>query len=88
MPDQTLFTAFNFRVEIAVPDVSDELCEAAFAECDGLELTMEPKNTVEVGKGDAKALLGLLDALEEHDDVSEVHANFDIPDEILTEIAA
>jgi phage tail-like protein len=43
MPDQTLFTAFNFRVEISVPGVSDEICEAAFAECDGLELTMEPK---------------------------------------------
>jgi phage tail-like protein len=43
MPDQTLFTAFNFRVEISVSGVSDEICEAAFAECDGLELTMEPK---------------------------------------------
>jgi transcriptional/translational regulatory protein YebC/TACO1 len=41
-----------------------------------------------VGKGDARSLLGLLDALEEHDDVSAVHANFDIPEEILTEIAA
>ena len=41
---------------------------------------MEPKSTVEVGKGDAEALLGLIDALEEHDDVNEVHANFDIPE--------
>jgi transcriptional/translational regulatory protein YebC/TACO1 len=49
---------------------------------------MEPKSTVEVGKGQARSLLGLIDALEEHDDVNEVHANFDIPEEILTEIAA
>jgi phage tail-like protein len=50
MPDQTLFTTFNFRVEINVPDVSDELCEAAFAECDGLELTMEPKTFQQGGE--------------------------------------
>jgi phage tail-like protein len=44
MPDQTLFTTFNFRVEISVPGVSDDaICEAAFSECDGLELSMEPK---------------------------------------------
>ncbi len=49
---------------------------------------MEPKSTVEVDKGDARALLGLLDALDEHDDVSEVHANFDIPDAVMNEIAA
>jgi YebC/PmpR family DNA-binding regulatory protein len=52
------------------------------------EVTMEPKSTVEIGKGDARSLLGLLDALEDQDDVNEVHANFDIPEEILTEVAA
>ena len=58
-----------------------EALEAAGVEIESAEVTMEPKSTVEVGKGnDAKALLGLLDALEEHDDVNEVHANFDIPE--------
>lgn len=37
------FTAFNFRVEIHVPDVAKTLCEAAFSECDGLEMSMQPK---------------------------------------------
>ncbi len=37
------FTAFNFRVEIHVPNVSTPLCDAAFSECDGLEMTMQPK---------------------------------------------
>ena len=49
---------------------------------------MEPKSTVEVDKADARALLGLLDALDEHDDVNEVHANFDIPESVMNEIAA
>lgn len=37
------FTAFNFRVEIHVPDVSKSICDAAFSECDGLEMSMQPK---------------------------------------------
>ena len=62
-----------------------EALEAAGVEIGSAEVTMEPKSTVEVGKGDARALLGLLDALEDHDDVSEVHANFDIPEEVMAE---
>jgi YebC/PmpR family DNA-binding regulatory protein len=65
-----------------------EALESAGVEVQSSELTMEPKSTVEVGKTDARALLGLLDALDEHDDVSEVHANFDIPDAVMDEIAA
>lgn len=37
------FTAFNFAVEIAVPGVAQRICNAAFADCDGLEITMEVK---------------------------------------------
>jgi transcriptional/translational regulatory protein YebC/TACO1 len=51
-------------------------------------VTMEPKSTVEVKGNDAKALLGLIDALEDHDDVNEVHANFDIPEDVLQKVAA
>jgi phage tail-like protein len=46
MADDRVFTAFNFLVEIVVPDVpgvSGPVCSAAFAECDGLEVTIEPK---------------------------------------------
>ena len=49
--------------------------------------SMEPKNTVEVEEGDAPALLRLIDALEDHDDVDAVHANFDIPEEIIERVA-
>jgi YebC/PmpR family DNA-binding regulatory protein len=64
-----------------------EALEAAGVEIASSEVTMEPKSTVEVGKGQARSLLGLIDALEEHDDVNEVHANFDIPEEILEQVA-
>lgn len=43
------FQAFNFSVEISVPDISTRLCQAAFAECDGLELNREVKTIREGG---------------------------------------
>lgn len=43
------FTAFNFAVEIDVPEVSKQVCSAAFSECDGLEMTMEVKTIREGG---------------------------------------
>jgi YebC/PmpR family DNA-binding regulatory protein len=65
-----------------------EAIEGAGVEIGSADVTMEPKSTVEVGKGDAGSLLGLLDALEDQDDVNDVHANFDIPEEVLAEVAA
>jgi YebC/PmpR family DNA-binding regulatory protein len=62
--------------------------EAAGVDVQSAELSMEPKTTVEVGPDEAPALLRLMDALEEHDDVDSVHANFDVPEEILEKVAA
>ena len=52
------------------------------------ELTMIPSSTIKVAGNDAKQLLSLVDTLEEHDDVQQVYANFDIPDEILEQLAS
>ncbi len=52
------------------------------------EVTMIPSTTIKVTGGDAKQVLGLVEALEEHDDVQQVYANFDIPDEILEQMAS
>lgn len=43
------FTAFNFAVEIKVDGVAEMVCDAAFAECDGLEMTMDVKTIREGG---------------------------------------
>lgn len=50
------------------------------------EIALVPKATVQVGGKDAERLLRLVDALDEEEDVQEVVANFDIPDEVLNEI--
>lgn len=45
---QRPFTTFNFRVEISLPD-QDNLCNAAFSECGGLEVSMSPTTIREGG---------------------------------------
>ncbi|MDD5665988.1 MAG: YebC/PmpR family DNA-binding transcriptional regulator [Actinomycetota bacterium] len=66
--------------------VVDALKEAGF-EPVSAEVTMMPQNTVKLDKDTAKKVLRLVDALEDYEDVQEVYANFDIPDEILQELS-
>jgi len=47
------------------------------------EITMIPSTAIKLEGDAAKQILGLVEALEEHDDVQNVYANFDIPDELL-----
>lgn len=66
-----------------------EALEQAGVEIQESDLTMEPKNVVEVGEEpEARRLMSLMDSLDEHDDVDQVHANFDIPAELLERVAA
>lgn len=51
------------------------------------EMTKLPTTLVKVDGEAAKQVLQLVESLEEHDDVQNVYANFDIPDEILQEAA-
>lgn len=62
--------------------------EQAGVEVRGDEVALEPKSTVEVKGNEAKSLLGLIEALEDQDDVGDVHANFDISDEVLQKLAS
>jgi YebC/PmpR family DNA-binding regulatory protein len=67
--------------------VREALAQAG-VEVQSAEVAMEPKSTVTVKGTEAEWLLRLVDTLEEHDDVNEVHANFDVPQEILEKVAA
>ena len=62
--------------------------EDAGVKINSAEVSMESGSTVAVGEPDASALLRLMDTLEEHDDVDSVHANFDVPEEILERAAS
>jgi YebC/PmpR family DNA-binding regulatory protein len=53
------------------------------------DLTMVPTTSVELGEESAaKSVLRLVDALEDHDDVEAVYANFDIPESVLEAVTA
>ncbi len=62
--------------------------EAAGIAVESAELSMIPKQTVEVAdESAAKRVMHLIDALEDNDDVQDVYANFDIPEQVLEAVA-
>jgi YebC/PmpR family DNA-binding regulatory protein len=58
--------------------------EAAGIKPISAELALEPTTSVPIeDESEAKRILRLLEAIDDHDDVQAVHANYDISDEIL-----
>jgi YebC/PmpR family DNA-binding regulatory protein len=51
------------------------------------EMTMIPQNTVKLDDKSAEQMLKLMDALDDHDDIQEVFANFDIDDDVFAKVA-
>lgn len=64
-----------------------EAFETQGLEYDEADISMIPQNTVRVEGKTARQVINLLEALEDLDDVQNVHANFDIPEEDLAESA-
>ncbi len=63
--------------------------EAAGVKVTSAELTMVPTSTIALeSEADARKVLRVVDALEDHDDVQAVYANFDIPDNVLQLVTA
>src|ERR671932_723714 len=65
-----------------------EALEDAGIAIESAELTMRPTNRVELADNQVGSLLRLIEALEEHDDVNAVHANFDVDADVLERVAA
>jgi YebC/PmpR family DNA-binding regulatory protein len=51
-------------------------------------VAMIPQNYIKIEGANANTMIRLLEALEEHDDVQNVHANFDIDQKLLEEVAS
>lgn len=78
-------------------DLFEVLCEAAdFARLKqaladkkiatiSAEIAMVPSNRVAVDGANARRIVALMEALEDHDDVQNVYSNFDIPQEVLSQ---
>jgi YebC/PmpR family DNA-binding regulatory protein len=61
--------------------------EQAGIAMEGAEVTHRPTSLVPIDEAQAAKLMKLIEALEDNDDVSAVHANFDVPAEILERVA-
>jgi len=77
--------------EITTPptevDAVREAIEAKSIPVASAEVTMFPQTTVKLDEKQAATMLKLYEALEEHDDVQNVYANFDIDESIMEKLA-
>ena len=65
-----------------------EALEDAGIPIESAELTMRPTSRVDVEEGQVGGLMRLIEALEDHDDVNAVHANFNVDAAVLERVAA
>jgi transcriptional/translational regulatory protein YebC/TACO1 len=62
--------------------------EKAGLKAESAELVMKPKNLTNLAAKDAVSVMGLIDALEELDDVQQVYSNLDFSEEAVAQYAA
>jgi YebC/PmpR family DNA-binding regulatory protein len=62
--------------------------EAKFGEARKAALTWKPQNTVAVDDEQGEKLLRLIETLNEHDDVQNVYANFEVSDSLMQRLSA
>jgi YebC/PmpR family DNA-binding regulatory protein len=77
-----IYTAQDTLREVA------KALEAKFGEPRKAALTWRPQNTVAVDDDTGERLIKLIDTLNEHDDVQNVYANFELSDVLLARISA
>ena len=73
------------------PDVFSEVSKAldeAQLKTEVREITRIPKDTVDLDAAAARKVLKLMDQLDDHDDVQNVSANFNIPEDAMAEIGS
>ncbi|HEX8074156.1 MAG TPA: YebC/PmpR family DNA-binding transcriptional regulator [Thermoleophilaceae bacterium] len=83
--DETLYEVVTAPADLQAVRAA---LEGAGIPIDSAEPTMRPTNRVEVAEDQVGSLMRLIEALEEHDDVSAVHANFDVDADVLQRVAA
>ena len=77
-----VYTAVDSLREVA------KALEAKFGEPRKAALVWKPKNTVAVDDEKGEQLIGLLETLNENDDVQNVYANFEISDAVVAKMSA
>jgi len=73
-----------------VEDLGDvaKALEQQFGEARSAQIIWKPHNTIEVDEETGGKVMRLLEALEDHDDVQHVYANFEVSDEVMEKLSA
>ncbi|HOC89839.1 MAG TPA: YebC/PmpR family DNA-binding transcriptional regulator [bacterium] len=77
---------FRVTTEVGKLEAVKKALDAAKIAYESAEITMEPANQVKVEGKAAESVIKLMDALEEHEDIQNVYANFDIDEKTLEEM--
>ena len=77
-----IYTTADSLAEVA------KALEGKFGEPRKATLVWKPKNTMAVDDEKGEKLLGLLETLNEHDDVQNVYANFEVSDAVVAKMSA
>ncbi len=86
--DDVIDDGDTWTIHTALTDFASvrDALESAEVEMISAELAMIPQNTIMLDADTARKVLKLMDALDDNDDVQNVYANFDLPEEILAEM--
>lgn len=85
---QTEASAYSVITPLGALEAVKQQLKTAGIEWESAEMTLIASNSVTVGERDAGKLLKLVEMLEDLEEVSQVYANFDIPDEILEKVSS
>ncbi len=78
---------FEVLTDPAAFDSVRQALEDAGYKCVNAQIGMIPQNTVKLDEGKAEQMLKLMEMMEDNDDVQNVFANFDIPDDIMEKLS-
>ena len=83
---QTIGGHYEITTSVESFELVRKAVEGAGIKTETAELTRIPQNTVNVDEKNCKSSLGLMEALEDHDDIQKVFSNLDITDELMEAI--
>ena len=78
---------FELTTDVSAFDAVKTALQQAQIQTSLAEITYMPQNHIRLDEKPAEQMLKLMEILDDHDDVQKVHANFDIPDEVMEKVA-
>jgi YebC/PmpR family DNA-binding regulatory protein len=81
-------SGFEITTELSAFEAVKAALQQAGIHTSVAEVTYLAQNQIRLDEKPAEQMLKLMEILDDHDDVQKVHANFDIPDEVMEKVAA